>query len=81
MIKVEIERTGPTHRWSEYVRFTLADWCWTNVGSGQVFNDIPADDDLLTVNGFDWYAQIWYGYAEFYFHDPKQATMFKLRWS
>lgn len=81
MVEVKIERDNPTpdiQDWNAYVRFTLADWCWTNVGSGTVFNDTPNNE---RIQDLDWYAIIWFRYAEFYFHDSKQALMFKLRWA
>ena len=39
------------------------------------------DEKALDINSVVWYVFVWYGRYDFYFKNPEDATMFRLRWS
>ena len=68
-------RAGGT--WSDYLTHTIKPWCGDHIGFGRV---VIRDADKELTGEEVWYCEQYYGFANFYFINSSDATLFRLKW-
>ena len=56
---------------------TIKPWCGDHIGPGRV---IKRDADTELTGEEVWYCEQYYGFANFYFINSTDATLFRLKW-